>query len=147
MSSEARGRWVVLLGAVLVSCALLEPPAPGIEERACGDEIDNDGDGRVDYPADEGCDSDLDPDEDDPSLPRACSDGVDNDGDGFVDYDQNGNGVIDADDDRGCDSAADDDESNVRLPECNDLVDNDRDGAIDLDDAECSSRNDPSESE
>jgi hypothetical protein len=51
-------------------------PAP-----ACSDDIDNDGDALVDYPADPGC---LDPAS---NLENpACNDGLDNDGDGGIDF-------------------------------------------------------------
>ena len=66
--------------------ALLEP------KPLCSDGIDNDSDGRIDHPADPGCDS---PDDGDEIDPVACRDGVDNDGDGLVDYPE----------DKGCDSA------------------------------------------
>jgi endoglucanase len=36
-------------------------------QSACADGLDNDGDGRLDYPADQGCDSVTDPDETDPA--------------------------------------------------------------------------------
>ncbi len=58
---------------------------------ACGDGIDNDADGKMDYPADPGCSSLDDTDESDtcpgvgPGCPE-CSDGVDNDNDGQTDY-------------------------------------------------------------
>ncbi len=51
---------------------------------ACNDEIDNDGDGLIDYPDDPGCASAVDPSETD--ALRVCDDGVDNDGDGKIDY-------------------------------------------------------------
>ena len=52
----------------------------------CADALDNDGDGKVDYPADPGCASSSDTTESpDPALPQ-CSDGHDNDGDGKVDH-------------------------------------------------------------
>lgn len=59
------------------------PPAPA----ACGDGLDNDGDGLVDHPADPGCVDSADTDETDevPAAP-ACSDGLDNDVDGLVDH-------------------------------------------------------------
>lgn len=47
----------------------------------CGDGLENDGDGAVDFPGDPGCDSPLDPSE----LPE-CSDGLDNDQDGPADH-------------------------------------------------------------
>ncbi len=66
----------------------------------CKDGVDNNGDGKVDYPADPGCDSSSDNTEvstcPGPSCP-VCSDGMDNDSDGKIDY------PIDP----GCTSAAD----------------------------------------
>jgi large repetitive protein len=58
----------------------------------CSDMQDNDGDGKIDYPADPGCESTSDNDETDDCFPTvgpscpACSDGIDNDGDGLIDY-------------------------------------------------------------
>ena len=59
----------------------------------CSDGLDNDNDGRIDYPADTGCFGRNDYDEASPSLPPPpppgaiqCSDGRDNDNDGKVDY-------------------------------------------------------------
>ena len=71
---------------------------------ACADGLDNDGDGRVDYPADPGCTSRQDDSEAD--IPPACADGKDNDGDGLVDYPA----------DPGCASTRDDNEYNPPLP-------------------------------
>jgi hypothetical protein len=55
----------------------------------CLDGIDNNGDGRIDFPADPGCTSFSDGTEDTvcpgPTCP-VCSDGVDNDSDGATDY-------------------------------------------------------------
>jgi hypothetical protein len=50
---------------------------------ACSDGIDNDCDGRTDYPDDPGCSS---PDDDDEHGDAVCDDGIDNDGDGKTDY-------------------------------------------------------------
>ena len=47
---------------------------------ACRDGLDNDGDGRVDFPRDLGCTTADDGTEEPP-----CADGFDNDGDGLVD--------------------------------------------------------------
>ena len=59
------------------------------QKAACSDGVDNDGDGKQDYPNDPGCDSPADDDESDP-CPGAgcpvCADGMDNDGDGQHDY-------------------------------------------------------------
>ncbi len=65
----------------------------------CSDGIDNDGDGKTDYPFDPGCDSPSDDDESD-TCPGAgcpvCSNGMDDDADGLTDFPA----------DWGCDSAA-----------------------------------------
>ncbi len=56
---------------------------------ACSDGVDNNGDGKIDYPEDPGCDSPTDATED-TVCPGAncpvCSDGMDNDTDGHADY-------------------------------------------------------------
>ncbi len=55
----------------------------------CGDGIDNDGDGKIDFNADSGCENWMDNDEFDllcTETPPQCGDGIDNDGDGLVDY-------------------------------------------------------------
>ncbi len=67
----------------------------------CNDGLDNDADGRIDYPNDPGCMSTQDNDETDPSPEPQCGDGLDNDGDGFIDYPA----------DSSCSSASDDNES------------------------------------
>ncbi|MGH7855860.1 MAG: hypothetical protein ACREQY_00910, partial [Candidatus Binatia bacterium] len=54
-------------------------PAP-----QCSDDVDNDGDGLVDFPNDPGCASDADSSETDPAA--QCSDNIDNDDDGFTDF-------------------------------------------------------------
>ena len=64
----------------------------------CSDALDNDGDGKIDFPADAGCTSAEDNDETDPP---ACSDGKDNDGDGAIDFPS----------DKGCTAADDTDET------------------------------------
>ncbi|MGN6105246.1 MAG: hypothetical protein ACTHU0_09100 [Kofleriaceae bacterium] len=55
----------------------------------CQDGIDNNGDGKLDYPNDPGCTSSIDLTEDTvcpgPACPE-CADGIDNDLDGFIDY-------------------------------------------------------------
>jgi hypothetical protein len=71
-----------------------------VDDTACFDGVDNDSDGKIDFPDDPGCSSNLDDDETDIIFP-ACSDNTDNDGDGKIDFP----------DDLGCDSASDDDES------------------------------------
>lgn len=75
------------------------PPRP-----QCRDELDNDGDGRTDYPADPGCTSSDDDNEGDDPPGRQCFDGIDNEGDGRID-------AVDP----GCD-VGDDDESDEYYP-------------------------------
>ncbi len=149
-SSEARFL-VAIAAAAALGCGAFSggPAAPaGGFVRECADGLDNDGDGRADFPADPGCESELDPREQPLATPRACSNGVDDDGDGRMDYDRNGNGVVDAADDPGCQSAADDDEFNVVLPACSDGVDNDGDGRTDYPaDPQCAGRNDADEAQ
>jgi hypothetical protein len=102
----------------------------------CSDEIDNDGDGRIDYPNDPGCASPQDDDETDGGTPPQCSDGRDNDGDGFIDYPY----------DPGCDNRDDNDERDRSAPECSDGIDNDRDGMRDFPlDSGCKSATDDDE--
>ncbi len=52
----------------------------------CSDGLDNDGDGKIDFPFDPGCDSPGDDDETDPMTPPVCSDTMDNDADGLTDF-------------------------------------------------------------
>ncbi len=52
----------------------------------CNDGVDNDMDGKIDYPNDPGCDSPSDNDETDPAVEPVCSDGMDNDADGLTDF-------------------------------------------------------------
>jgi len=62
-----------------------------VSQPVCSDSLDNDGDGKIDYPADPGC-------EDPGSMTEnpACNDGIDNDGDGKIDFDGGpGGGVPD----------------------------------------------------
>jgi hypothetical protein len=75
------------------------PPKP-----QCSDGIDNDGDGKIDYPNDPGCvvpqqDDETDDCPDGPACPQ-CSNGKDDDGNGSTDYPN----------DPGCTSAGDYDE-------------------------------------
>lgn len=92
----SRGLWVAAwlagLALALAGTIALVAAAPVLAQRPaaltqCSDEVDNDGDGATDYPADPGCVSALDDDEIDPLPPAPqCSDAMDNDADGRVDY-------------------------------------------------------------
>ncbi len=114
--------------AVLSVPTQICPNVPHVPQ--CRDGIDNDGDGRIDFPSDAGC---MNADDNDESnvvvvIPQ-CRDGIDNDGDGKVDFPQ----------DPGCMNADDNDESNVTyaLPQCSDGMDNDGDGRTDFFDPGC----------
>jgi len=113
---------------------------------ACSDGMDNDEDGKIDFPEDPGCEGIEDNNETDPEEPShtlpACSDDIDNDGDELIDYPQ----------DPGCEDAEDDNESDAieppepPLPACSDGVDNDSDGLIDYpEDPGCESLEDNNE--
>lgn len=90
----------------------------------CSDGVDNDNDGRTDFPQDKGCDDANDTSETSPSLP--CDDGIDNDADGLVDFQMNS-----AASDPGCgyDTGA----ALAEDPQCDDGIDNDGDGYVDWD--------------
>lgn len=109
----------------------------------CSDGRDNDNDNFIDYPADSGCDSPNDNNEENlVEIPRQCSDGIDNDSDGFTDYPT----------DQGCVSPEDDNEQDEEiiepLPQCADGIDNDNDGFVDYPaDLGCVSATDDSELE
>ena len=77
--------------------------APAPVKAACEDGLDNDGDGRADFPADTGCAALTDEDEVDPA---ACLDLRDNDGDAKRDFPS----------DPGCSSPFDDDEADPVRP-------------------------------
>ena len=54
----------------------------------CGDGVDNDNDGTIDYPQEASCVSTQDTTE---NWPYQCQDAIDNDGDGLVDYPDDSN--------------------------------------------------------
>ena len=113
-------------------------PIDAVPRPACRDGKDNDGDGRIDYPAEPGCDDPNDPDETDPDELPACSNGADDDGDDIADYPL----------EPGCEAASDDDEADPATPpQCADTLDNDDNGTIDYpDDIGCHAAGDPEES-
>jgi hypothetical protein len=120
------------------------PPPPNNQTTDCSDNLDNDGDGRTDFPNDPGCFSASDPSElndQDGGNGIDCSDNLDNDGDGKTDFPN----------DPGCSSANDPSEAEDNTPpaneaDCSDNLDNDGDGKTDFpNDPGCSSASDPSE--
>jgi uncharacterized repeat protein (TIGR01451 family)/MYXO-CTERM domain-containing protein len=110
----------------------LGPPCFVSVTPVCADGLDNDSDGRVDFPADPGCGSPLDGEERD-ATPQ-CADGSDNDGDSATDFPA----------DPGCADRADETESGPVA--CADGLDNDGDGAADYPaDPGCSEASDSTE--
>ena len=113
-SSGARTAALVFALMLALACGVLltsgsaayAAAAPPLKQ--CADGIDNDGDLKIDFPADPGCENRNDNNEVDP-LP-ACSDGIDNDGDGKIDYGANGLG------DPGCEKRSDNDEADPPPP-------------------------------
>lgn len=142
----------------------------------CDNGIDDDGDGRVDYPEDPGCGSRGDHDERDELVGRsACDNGLDDDGDNWVDLadpgcaseddpdetnppdvprcanraDDDDDGQTDFPHDPGCAAAGDDDERDLpQAPVCGNGLDDDADGQVDYpNDPGCQGRGDPNESD
>jgi len=111
---ELDARLVGVSGVVLDRFRIVKGPVLAV----CADGIDQDGDGRFDFPSDPDCASAAGA-----SESAACSNGVDDDGDGLVDHPADP-GCADAD------FARED-------PQCNDGVDNDGDLLADTADPGC----------
>ena len=135
-------------------------PPPGSPPPICFNGNDDDGDGLIDYPADLGCGTRGDQDEEDPPELPQCANGLDDDEDGRPDYpldagcqsrgddterdglprpacsngrDDDNDGFTDYPNDPGCVAAADAAENSPNpLPDCFDGIDNDRDGLVDF---------------
>jgi hypothetical protein len=103
--------WLVVIFLAVVGFSIFLMSNPQISGGAiiaaaqCRDKIDNDGDGKIDYPNDPGCISKTDPTERNANV--ECDDGKDNDGDGKIDYL-----------DPGCSSLTDNDETNCGDSRC-----------------------------
>jgi hypothetical protein len=147
-------------------------PSPAVQQTACSDGIDNDGDGATDL-LDSYCVTASGTSEGSPPPTKPqCDDGRDNDGDGAIDYlydeqctsfsdnsegsppkpqctdgrDNDGDSAIDYPNDEQCTSLSGTSEGPRPKPQCNDGRDNDGDGAIDYpDDEQCKLRADKRE--
>jgi hypothetical protein len=138
LESPAPGTYTIRVHAFQVSQDQ-EPEAAGVNQDfslvwtttpqapACGDGVDNDGDGLWDD-ADPGCENAQDLSE--RSALYECDDGIDNDGDGGTDYvaDADGDGLADPPGDPGCGAPR-----WKETPVCQDGLDNDGDGHLDFD--------------
>jgi len=91
----------------------------------CNDGLENDYDGKIDYPKDKGCSSPLDTTETDPK--NQCDDGINNDYDKFIDWPA----------DPGCRNYYQGDLSELTNRMCDDGFDNDGDGLKDMKDGGC----------
>jgi hypothetical protein len=81
LSRAADSRTIPKIELLRQQCRSLCPPLP-----QCSDGLDNDADGKTDYPTDPGCSSPDDNSESPNPPPPQCSDGLDNDGDKKIDY-------------------------------------------------------------
>ena len=139
----------------------------------CNDGLDNDRDGRVDFPDDPDCADGGDDDEAPPMAVAQCADGLDNDEDGELDLadsdcnsavdvseaglnpatvcsnrtDDDGDGLIDFPFDPGCFTAGHTSEGNpLTLPQCANQADDDGNGLADFpNDPGCMGAGDQSE--
>ena len=151
-SSTGSIYWTQEFGTSTTGGGTPPPPPPPPPTYACSNGSDDDGDGKVDYPADPGCTGATDNDEYNAPPPPpppppptyACSNGSDDDGDGKVDYPA----------DPGCTGATDNNEYNASTPPpppptpaCSNGKDDDFDGKIDYPaDSGCSGPTDTTES-
>ncbi len=126
---------VLILMFALTAIVVWAPPG-GRGPKRCNNNIDDDNDGLIDYPADPGCANKNDNDEHSANL--ICDNGQDeaDDADTLADFQVSGG-------DPGCTSATDSSEIDG---ECDDLADNDGDTFTDYpDDLGCTNFSDPSE--
>ena len=109
----------------------------GLGAPACGNALDDDGDGAADFPFDPGCIARGDADEADPAPPPACANRLDDDADGVVDFPA----------EPGCQGRGDDDETNPRVAgQCTNRLDDDQDALSDYpNDPGCTSAGDTRE--
>jgi hypothetical protein len=115
------------------TCACTGPNCGGVEVTTsqCSDTLDNDGDGRADYPRDPGCLSPQDDDEVDAGGGQ-CSDGLDNDNDGHIDCADSACHT-----DGNVSNASSCDPTRLEKYQCSDGVDNDSDAKADTLDPGC----------
>ena len=129
---------VLFIGLFIVPGGMfIMPSVVGATVYQCNDGLDNDFNGKTDYPNDPGCSSLTDGDEYSVPIIYQCNDGLDNDFNGKTDYPN----------DPGCSSLTDGDEYSVPIIyQCNDGLDNDFNGKTDYpNDPGCSSLTDGDE--
>ncbi|MCK6569835.1 hypothetical protein L6V77_01870 [Myxococcota bacterium] len=84
--SPDRGDYFIFVDGVAGAAGPVQFTVNEVELAECLNGVDDDGNGRVDYPSDPGCDEPTDRDETAPAEPPACANDEDDDGDGAVDY-------------------------------------------------------------
>jgi hypothetical protein len=120
MRATSKAAFKIALAAIIVAgCSNTksgisdsEPDAAVSDQPQCSDHVDNDGDGKTDFPADPGClnpnqNSETDDCPDGPGCPQ-CGNGKDDDGDGLKDYGA----------DPDCSAASDPSEQGVNFNAC-----------------------------
>jgi hypothetical protein len=86
LENLSRGDYYIFADGVTGMGGLVELRVTEVPLAQCLNRIDDDADGRVDYPMDPGCENLNDRDEIDPITPPVCSNDEDDDADGFVDF-------------------------------------------------------------
>ena len=86
IDSPDRGDYYIFVDGVAGAAGPVQVTVNEVEQAECLNGIDDDGNGRVDYPSDPGCDEPQDRDETAPGETPPCANDEDDDGDGAVDY-------------------------------------------------------------
>lgn len=114
-----------------ISCSECQIDNSDCHDYECGDGSDNDEDGLIDYPDDEGCEDESD----DSEMHEICNDQSDNDGDSYSDCDDS--------DCEGKQCLLDGSKCSAGVcieTDCSDSIDNNEDDLVDCLDSSCESR-------
>ena len=80
------GEYFIFIDGVAGAGGVVDLMIEEVPLAACLNRKDDDGDGRIDYPNDPGCELPEDRDESDPAVYSVCSNDEDDDEDGLIDY-------------------------------------------------------------
>ena len=86
IDNPAMGEYFIFVDGVAGAGGPVELTMTEIERAQCLNGVDDDEDGKTDYPADPGCLRPDDRDETDPATPPTCANDLDDDADGQTDY-------------------------------------------------------------
>ncbi|MEE2786921.1 MAG: hypothetical protein VX589_06245 [Myxococcota bacterium] len=100
IENPAPGDYFIFVDTVTATPGTFKINVTEVPIAACRNRVDDDMDGKIDYPRDPGCTTSDDRSEDDPDEAPLCADEMDNDGDNLIDYPL----------DLGCRAASDNDE-------------------------------------